>query len=682
MAEFIGRFHPLIVHLPIGILMLAFLMEIASRFRSYSYLKKALGFVLQVALISAVFSLFTGWIMPKEGAFEQELIRLHFWSAVALTIGTLLLNIMYKAKDGVLSKAYLPTFFITMAALTLTGHFGGSLTHGSNHLTKALNKTKAPAPITDINSLEIYNGLIQPILKKKCFACHNSGKQKGGLNMETIQNLKRGGETGAIFVPGNIESSPMIQYVELPMDDDLHMPPKGKSQLTKNEIKLLKWWVREGAHFDKTIGEIEQNEEIESVLKTYESIAPTLDTAGLKKLPANKLNELVKYGIKVYPIKEESPLVYVNLSRDSSVNRGKLKKLRSIADHIIELDLSFSSVTDQSMSEIANYKNLTKLKLQQTRITSKGIEAIKELPNLQSLNLYGTAIDDGVFDALRQMKTLKSIYLYETKTTDAALLEFSSSQSNLDVNKGANLSLFGTAQLKPPIISARKELFEDTMTISLDYNFKDVDIYYTLDGSTPDMNATKYTTSFMIDNTATIKSICTKKDWISSSPSEATFIKVGYKINKIQLSQKPNEKYKARGKNTLIDLDKGSKYSDGKWLGFEGENLTITLDLGTTKPVKSIVISSLEDTGSYIFLPKAILVSSSVDGTKFIDNSRLDIPTAKETHPSETKSLLINLEQTDARFLRLEVLGNLVNPAWHPAPGAPNWIFIDEVIVN
>ena len=98
-AELLGRFHPLIVHLPVGMLILAFLMELASRTKRYAHLNTALPFVLQITILSALFAFLTGYVMPKEGDFQEELISQHFWSSIALTISIILVFILQMIGD-------------------------------------------------------------------------------------------------------------------------------------------------------------------------------------------------------------------------------------------------------------------------------------------------------------------------------------------------------------------------------------------------------------------------------------------------------------------------------------------------------------------------------------------------------------------------------------------------------
>jgi len=357
MGELIGRFHPLIVHLPVGILILAFLMEICSRQKRYAYLKTALPFVLQVAIVSAFVSLFTGWIMPKAGDFNDRLVGLHLWFSVGMTISTILVYLLSKTKKDGLKKLYFPMFLLTMILLTITGHYGGSLTHGEGHLTKPANQKKKKL-VKDVNSLVAFTDIIEPILASKCYSCHNEGKKKGGLDLTSIESLKQGGDGGAVLLAGNVLGSSLIQRLHLPLEEKEHMPPKGKKQLSDNEVTLLEWWVAEGAPFEKAVGEINQTEELTSILKTYEQSSTAINTKGLSQVTPKQLSQFAAGGVSVIPLDVESPLVHVGFSRDTFLTKGKLKKLKAISKNITELDLSYTNVDDGMLSVLSDFKNL------------------------------------------------------------------------------------------------------------------------------------------------------------------------------------------------------------------------------------------------------------------------------------------------------------------------------------
>jgi len=681
-GELLGRFHPLIVHLPIGILIGAFLMELASKRSKWDHLKKSVPFVLQLAVLFSILAWFTGWIMPKEGEFDERLIGLHFWTAVATTVGCLLTYLLAITKSKSYSKFYFPVFCVTMILLTVTGHFGGSLTHGEDYLTKPLVE-KSESKVTDVNTMMAFGGIVEPILKQKCYSCHNEGKKKGGLVMSTAEALMKGGDEGVIIKPGSDSESPLIQRLHLPIEDDKHMPPSGKKQLSQNEISLLEWWIAEGASFDKSVGELNKSDKIAAILKGYEQSESQINTKGIKKIGKDQLAGFARNGIEVSPLHADSPLAFVSMARDSMLSSGKIKKLKSISDNIIELDLSFTNVDDEMMSQLSRLKNLQKLKIQQTDVSAKGIEYLEGLNHLSYLNLYGTKVNDEVFASLDKIKTLKEVFLWDTDVSKEALKSFIESHPLMKVSYGIDPSIFGDAKLKPPVIIVERDIFEDTIGVSLSLNFKNTNIYYTMDGSVPDSTSNLYAGRFVIDKTASIKAISMKDGWGVSDPSEKLLIKVGHTISSAKLKEQPNKKYRAGGAKSLIDYEKGSSsFAEGKWLGFEGKNMIADFDLGSMKSVSNLVVSCLEDTGSYIFFPKGIEVSTSKDGKNFETQKRLSIPISQGPNSSELKSFLLEFDTLEARYIRTTILGTLKNPEWHAAPGAKNWIFVDEVMIN
>lgn len=137
-AQFIGRLHPLLVHLPIGILLLALLFELLSRRGKNRAVQTAIPFVLLVGAIAAVFSCLSGWLLSQNGEYENELVSRHQWSGIAVAILSLS---AYWLKTRQHKAAY---FFLSMLLLPnilLTGHWGITLTHGEGYLTKNSEET-------------------------------------------------------------------------------------------------------------------------------------------------------------------------------------------------------------------------------------------------------------------------------------------------------------------------------------------------------------------------------------------------------------------------------------------------------------------------------------------------------------------------------------------------------------
>jgi mono/diheme cytochrome c family protein len=86
---------------------------------------------------------------------------------------------------------------------------------------------------------------VKPILAKNCYACHGPDKQRSGLRLDTAANALKGGDSGAVIVPGKSGESKLIKAVA-GLDDVAVMPPKGE-RLSAKEIALLRAWIDEGA---------------------------------------------------------------------------------------------------------------------------------------------------------------------------------------------------------------------------------------------------------------------------------------------------------------------------------------------------------------------------------------------------------------------------------------------------
>ncbi len=100
-----------------------------------------------------------------------------------------------------------------------------------------------PATADDLQGLEFFESQVRPILVNRCQSCHGEAKQKGGLRLDALSTMLKGGDTGPAVVPGKPEDSLIIEAIGY--NDDLRMPPKSK--LPEAEVATLKRWVERGA---------------------------------------------------------------------------------------------------------------------------------------------------------------------------------------------------------------------------------------------------------------------------------------------------------------------------------------------------------------------------------------------------------------------------------------------------
>ena len=116
---------------------------------------------------------------------------------------------------------------------------------------------------------------VQPILETKCLECHNPGKIKGKLLMDSLAALLKGGSSGPALVAGKPDESEMIKRLVLPKDHDDIMPPKG-GPLAANEIDVLKRWVAAGAPWPQNLTLQYKTPEQRKALAELQKKLPTL----------------------------------------------------------------------------------------------------------------------------------------------------------------------------------------------------------------------------------------------------------------------------------------------------------------------------------------------------------------------------------------------------------------------
>jgi uncharacterized membrane protein len=188
---FIGRFHPLVVHMPIGFIAAVVILQLVALF-SQSNLRIGIGTLLWFSMITAILSTIIGTLLAIPGGYDAELLLKHRQLGLGTSIATIWMLCAHRSKRRGSGLFYSLSLLFGMGLLGATGHFGGSLTHGDDYLTAylpvALGGTAAPEPI-DPGTPEdaaLYSRVIQPILDAKCVACHNEGKSQGNLRMDSF----------------------------------------------------------------------------------------------------------------------------------------------------------------------------------------------------------------------------------------------------------------------------------------------------------------------------------------------------------------------------------------------------------------------------------------------------------------------------------------------------------------
>jgi len=546
---FLGRFHPILVHLPVGILVFLMVVEVLCLRRS---MEEKFGAAALLALwmgaAGAVFAVLAGIMLSREGGYSGGTFTLHQGLGIIGTAGILLGLVLRLAgmatENRGLVDGYRAVLFLSFSLMGVGAHFGANMVHGSKYMTqhappaiaaqiigmekwmlslveskkdaeppapikpeppdpvvaktepakegeapltepapKTAEATPAPAPAPAMvaagDEKLVFQHLILPILEQKCNNCHNEDKSKGDLRMDSYEMMMKGGETEGNVVPGQPDQSLTIIRIDLPIDDDEHMPPEGKEQVSPEELELLRWWIKEGASNTMTVKDATFPEETKALTEELLARPTAMHTAPAEHLPAQPTPRLVTgswlnavvvmaaaaslaavsnaaeagkgpspaileavkkveaAGASLLPLAADSPSY-----RFSALNVAKefgdagLDALQPVAEHLVSLDLARTQVTDAGLAKVAKMTQLKELRLDNTGISDAGLDHLKGLAQLEYLNVYGSKVTDAGIQKLAGLANLKALYVWQTGVTKAGVAQLRGKLPKTHINNG------------------------------------------------------------------------------------------------------------------------------------------------------------------------------------------------------------------------------------------------------
>ena len=423
-SEFIGHLHPVLVHLPIGILLLACLFLWQSRKDRSENLQKTINIILGLGMVSAIASCITGYILSRSGEYDEQMVSWHQWMGISVAVVSVITFYFRRKKSLIRWQSALASILLVL--IFLTGHLGGSLTHGADYLIQPLENgdgqdTIKRKPIAQVQEALVYEDIVEPIFHAKCYSCHSTQKQKGKLRLDLPDFIMKGGKDGVVILAGKPGESVLIKRILLPREEEHHMAPKEKPQLTVSEISLIRWWIEEGASFTKKVKETNQPEKIKPILMGLQRTdqGPD-DTDDIPSTPVDKANEEAIRKVKalgglVLPIAQGSNYLDIAFITATNIRDADLAALLPLQKQILKLKLSGQPVTDSGLAIIAQCKSIIQLQLDHTKVTDKGMEYLKSLEQLRVLNLVGTDVTASGVLRLKDLKKILSIYLYQTR---------------------------------------------------------------------------------------------------------------------------------------------------------------------------------------------------------------------------------------------------------------------------
>lgn len=318
---FLGRFHPVVLHFPVALLVVLLMAEVITLGGNHSRETSVAKWLLLIvgsitSVTAATFGVFLSW----SGSYDADLIWWHYYLGIAVAVLAVLATLLKTQYDRLDTSRFRIAYWVVLLSavgvLFPASHYGASITHGSTYLTKYLPPEleflepilgEKPEPVSAESAEGLFANEIQPIFEAKCYECHNAEKQDGDYRMDDLKWLVDGGESErAAIVAGDAMTSHLVELILLPEENDDVMPPFGKPQLESSETVAIIRWISRGAPLGDYVPPAPvEKEAVEIDLATAESdaagVLPVISTDELMEVLFEPLLEELRVALVVEP---------------------------------------------------------------------------------------------------------------------------------------------------------------------------------------------------------------------------------------------------------------------------------------------------------------------------------------------------------------------------------------------
>ncbi len=479
LLQTVGRSHPLLVHFPVALLVVAAASELGGLWRRSPEVGAMARGLVWFALPATFAAAFAGWTMSERDPVSRAMastLEWHRWTGVGVLALTVLCVLLRQK-----TSAFRGALFCGAIGVGVTGHLGGTMSWGDGYLLEPIQSWRAANARTELapesvaglentpavpvrpaagvllggpSSLDVSEETkprlkdpeaestpikmefvkdIQPILERYCVECHGPRKKKGGLRLEPIDAaFPTGDEDFWTMLPGDGESSLLVQRMLLPRDDDEAMPPKGDA-VPADEIQKVITWINAGAHGPglehikraATKAVDERRLDPLGVLEPTEAEQALIDTA---------VAALRDRGVVVQAVAQRHYGLEVNLSLlRPAASDEHLELLRGLEPVLVRLDLSRTAVTDEGFAQVAALPELRDLRLGGTQLGDAIAPVLKQSPKLTRLNLYGTKCSEALLPTLSNLESLERLHIWGSKISGDSAIAFATANPELRV---------------------------------------------------------------------------------------------------------------------------------------------------------------------------------------------------------------------------------------------------------
>lgn len=686
----IGRMHPMMLHFPIALILLALMLEalrFRPEFRAQTLFQDLTRYILLFSILTGLLTALMGLFLSLEEGYSGQMLDWHKWSGAGMVF---LASLLYAFRNrnwyqGKFAKAGI---VVTAVVLTLAGHLGATLTHGESFILQPILASKSVS--VPFEEAEVFDHLILPVLERKCNSCHNPTKAKGELDMSTMQALLRGGENGVVFVGGKPEESTLIERIHLDVENEDHMPPKGKPQLNDAEKALLEQWIKSNLEPETKVALLPTADPLRLIATEFldmQTDEPAFEFAAATSKTVQGLNNSYR---SVVQLARDSPALDVTLFSPSNYTPASLEELVAVKEQVVGLNLNKMPVTDQDLKTVARLENLVRLNLNYTEVSGKALQELTKLRHLRHLSLSGTKVDyASLQSAVKGFESLRTLVVWETPVSKAELENLQKEYPKISWITGREDLDSEILQLNLPRLANSSNIFKDTLALKLGHPIREVEIRFTMDGSEPDRESSP---EFVFGETVLtegrlIKARAYKEGWTASEVATFDVYKNRFSPDTVMILSKMSKVHPANGSKTFFDQELGTYNANSpawanNWAGFRGNDMELLLEYGEQVEVSSVSMRVLVEPSNVIFPPQSIEIwgGDHPDALRLIGKMKPGQP----TKGGEPYIELVTCEFKPASAKYLKVVAKPVEKIadWSGRKGSAGLLLVDELFVN
>ncbi|MGJ8679982.1 DUF1592 domain-containing protein [Paraglaciecola sp.] len=291
--RFFGRFHVLVLHFPVTLLLLAPVLSLVSKLSRFKQLKSAVELIWWLGALSAVATVTMGLLLASNEGFAFTEVQPHMLAGVSVAILALYCTgLVTFGSTTFLSKVhYASASSLLIVTLFIAAHEGGNLVHGDTYLTRYspepfrtwLSPEEEKLDMAQVDDTH-YIETVRPLLETYCFGCHGADTQKANVRLDILNPDYVNGVDAEHW------------HAALDMINTAEMPPKKKKQPSDDERRILVDWMTQGIQLAKAAKRNESKQVLRRLTK--EQYTNTLqDLLGIdvnfgRDLPDDPLSEL------------------------------------------------------------------------------------------------------------------------------------------------------------------------------------------------------------------------------------------------------------------------------------------------------------------------------------------------------------------------------------------------------